>query len=128
MDLYIQFDTKTLTGYALRVERTTKHSNAVDFSLVRYDNGIVTPLTKPISSPCFRTGCTLTIKIAGRHLSAHVESETVLPLETRHLPQQVDLKATVGPLSYGGTGLLYTGSCCESIVLLHRLQVEWNGQ
>lgn len=128
MDLYIQFDTKTLTGYALRVERTTKHSNAVDFSLVRYDRGEVTPLTKPISSPCFRTGCILTIKIDGKQLTAHVESQTLLPLETRHLPQQVDLKATVKPLPYGGTGLLYTGSCGESIVLLHCLQVEWNGQ
>ena len=125
MDLYIQFDTKTLTGYALRVERTTKYSNAVDFTLVRYDKGIVTPLTEPISSPCFRTGCTLIVKAIGSTLTAHVESETVLPLETRHLPQEVNLEATITPLPYGGTGVLYTGSCGESAVLLHRFQVAW---
>ncbi len=125
MDLYIQFDTKTLTGYALRVERTTKYSNAVDFSLVRYDKGIVTPLTEPISSPCFRTGCQLTIKAVGNTFTAHVWSQTQLPLETRHLPQEVCLETTITPLPYGGTGLLYTGSCGESMVLLHRLRVDW---
>lgn len=125
LDLYIQFDTKTLTGYALRVIRTTKHSNAVDFLLVRYDQGEVTPLTDPISSPCFRTGCTLSLKAVGTTLSAHIESETILPQETRHLPQQVDLQAEITPLSHGGTGLLYTGSCGESVVLLHNLTVEW---
>ena len=31
LDLYIKFDTRTLTGYALRIIRTTKYSNAVDF-------------------------------------------------------------------------------------------------
>lgn len=125
MDLYIQFDTKTLTGYALRIERTTKHSNAVDFSLVRYDKGVVTPLTEPISSPCFRTDCTIRLQAIGDQLTAHIESKTILPLETRHLPQTVDLAATIKPLPYGGTGLLYTGSCGESAVLLHRLQVSW---
>lgn len=126
MDLYIQFDTKSLTGYALRVERTTKYSNAVDFTLVRYNKGIVTPLTEPISSPCFRTGCTLQLKIEGNKFTAHVNSTTVLPLETRHLPQEVDLEATITPLPYGGTGLLYTGSCGESAVLLHNFKVVWN--
>lgn len=125
MDLYIQFDTKSLTGYALRVERTTKYSNAVDFTLVRYANGEVTPLTEPISSPCFRTGCTLRLKAEGGKLTAHVESETTLPLETRHLPQTVDLEAEITPLPHGGTGLLYTGSCGESAVLLHNLTVDW---
>lgn len=125
MDLYIQFDTKSLTGYALRVERTTKYSNAVDFTLVRYDKGVVTPLTAPVSSPCFRTGCTLIVKAIGDKLTAHVESKTILPLETRHLPQQVDLEATIAPLPYGGTGLLYTGSCGESAVLLHRFEATW---
>ena len=39
LDLYIKFDTRTLTGYALRIIRTTKYSNAVDFILMKYENG-----------------------------------------------------------------------------------------
>ena len=38
MDVYIKFDTKTLTGYALRIIRTTKFSNAVDFLLMKYEH------------------------------------------------------------------------------------------
>ncbi len=125
MDLCIQFDTQTLTGYALRLIRTTKHSNAVDFLLVRYDKGVVTPLTKPVSSPCFRTDCTLRIAIDGTHLTAHASTTTPLPNETRHLPQQVELQAEVEPLPYGGFALQYTGSCGESAVLLHQLDIEW---
>lgn len=125
MDLYIQFDTRTLTGYALRAIRTTKYSNAVDFVLVRYDRGRTSTICEPVSSPCFRTGCTLTLRAVGRRLTAHVETSTELPAETRHLPQQVDLEAEIEPLAYGGTGVLYTGSCGESLVMLHRLRVDW---
>ncbi|MBO5685959.1 MAG: hypothetical protein J6R73_05170 [Alistipes sp.] len=125
MDLCIQFDTQALTGYALRLIRTTKYSNAVDFLLVRYDNGVVTPLTEPVSSPCFRTDCTLRIAIEGTRLTANASTTTPLPNETRHLPQQVELQAEVEPLPYGGFALQYTGSCGESAVLLHQLDIEW---
>ena len=40
LDSYIKFDTRTLTGYALRIIRTTKYSNAVDFILMKYENGV----------------------------------------------------------------------------------------
>ena len=125
MDLYIQFDTRTLTGYALRAIRTTKYSNAVDFLLVRYDRGRTTAICEPVSSPCFRTGCTLTLRAVGNRLTAHVETTAELPAETRHLPQTVDLEAAIAPLPYGGTGILYTGSCGESLVMLHRLRIDW---
>ena len=58
MDVCIKFDTKTLTGYGLRIIRTVKHSKAVDFLLVEYKNGRVRPLTPShrthvIHSVCF---------------------------------------------------------------------------
>lgn len=125
MDLCIQFDTRTLTGYALRLIRTTKHSNAVDFLLVKYENGVVTPLTEPVSSPCFRTDCTLTVAFEGGQLKASASTTTPLPAATAHLPQQVELSCEVEPLSSAGFALQYTGSCGESAVLLHHLKIEW---
>ena len=125
MDIYICFDTRTLTGYALRIVRTTKYSDAVDFLLVRYDNGRTTPLCEPVSSPCFRAGCTLTVKTEGDRLTAHAETATPLPERQRHMPQTVDLEARIEPNRFGGTGILYTGSCGESLVMLHRLTVDW---
>lgn len=125
MDLCLKFDTRTLTGYALRLIRTTKHSNAVDFLLVKYDKGTITPLTEPVSSPCFRTDCTLTVELEGTTLRATATTTTSLPEETKHLPQSVELEAEVATNPYGGFALQYTGSCGESAVLLHRLTMDW---
>ena len=125
MDLCIQFDTHTLTGYALRLVRTTKHSNAVDFLLVRYDKGQVTPLTEPVSSPCFRTDCTLTVAYSEGRLTATASTTTPLPAATAHLPQSVELSCEATPMASSGFALQYTGSCGESAVLLHHLTIDW---
>ncbi len=125
MDVCLKFDTRTLTGYGLRLIRTTKYSNAVDFLLVKYDKGTITPLTEPVSSPCFRTDCTLRIELKGSTLRATASTTIPLPEETKHLPQSVELETEVAPLPYGGFALQYTGSCGESAVLLHRLKLDW---
>lgn len=127
LDLYIKFDTETLTGYALRIIRTTKYSNAVDFLLVRYDKGVVTPVSAPVSSVCYRTGCTISLSASGNRLKAHAETTTPLPDTSAdpNLKPSVDLEAEITPNSFGGTGIQHTGSCGEGATMLHRLRVEW---
>ena len=126
MDVYIKFDTQTLTGYALRIIRTTKYSNAVDFFLVEYKDGKTTPLTSPVSSTCYRTGCSINLKVEGDVLSAHVETETPLaPIRSAELVSKVDLDARITPNSFGGVGVQHTGSCGESTTMLKHLKVEW---
>lgn len=124
MDICLKFDTRTLTGYGLRIIRTVKHAKAVDFLLVKYDNGTVTPLTEPVSSVCYRTGCRIRIDVRGTRLSAHVETGTPLPADSP-LPVRVDLQADVDPGIYGGVAIQHTGTCGESTTMLHRLRVEW---
>ena len=124
MDVCLKFDTRTLTGYGLRIIRTTKHAKAVDFLLVRYDHGTVTPLTEPVSATCYRTNSTISIVFNGNSLTAHVETEMPQPAGSP-LPHVVDLKAKVTPNIYGGVHIQHTGSCGESTTMLHRLQVEW---
>ncbi len=128
MDVYIKFDTKTLTGYALRIERTVKYGNAVDFTLIKYDNGVVTPLTESISSPCYRTGCQIALyakRLSDNEMtiSADVSTSTTLP-ETS-LPKSVHLRSTVAPNAFGGFGLQHTGSCGESTTMIHGVKAEW---
>ena len=124
MDVCLKFDTRTLTGYGLRIIRTVKHAKAVDFLLVEYKNGIVTPLTEPISSTCYRTGCTISLNYASGQLTAHVETQTPQPAESG-LPHQVHLKARVAHNPFGGVHIQHTGSCGESTTMLHRLRAEW---
>lgn len=124
MDICLKFDTKTLTGYGLRIIRTVKHAKAVDFLLVEYKNGQVTPLTDAISSTCYRTGCTISLNYSKRRLSAHVESKTPKPANSS-LPHQVDLQAHVTGNPFGGIHIQHTGSCGESTTMLHHLLATW---
>lgn len=124
MDVCLKFDTRMLTGYGLRIIRTVKHAKAVDFLLVKYENGVVTPLTEPVSSTCYRTGCTINLSYVDGLLSAHVNTRTPKPTDS-DLPHYVDLKVQVGANPYGGIHIQHTGSCGESTTMLHFLRADW---
>jgi len=124
MDVCLKFDTQTLTGYGLRIIRTTKHAKAVDFLLVAYDHGQVRPLTDAVSSTCYRTGCTIKLTARSGLLTAHVETTTPAPADSR-LPHVVDLRTTIPSSHFGGIHIQHTGSCGESTTMLHRLTAEW---
>lgn len=124
MDICLKFDTQTLTGYGLRIIRTVKHAKAVDFLLVEYKDGQVTPLTDPVSATCYRTGCTIALTYANGLLTAHVETTTPKPADST-LPHSVSLSATVVANPFGGIHIQHTGSCGESTTMLHRLSVSW---
>ena len=124
MDVCLKFDTQTLTGYGLRIIRTTKHAKAVDFLLVEYDHGAVRPLSEPVSATCYRTGCTIALKASNNHLTAQIT--TAAPAATDSaLPNEVYLTAPIKPSIFGGIAIQHTGSCGESTTMLHRLHVEW---
>ena len=124
MDVCLKFDTHTLTGYGLRIIRTVKHAKAVDFYLVRYENGHITAISDPVSATCYRTGCTISLKVKGTKLTAHVETETPQPADAQ-LPHVVDLTADITPNAFGGIAIQHTGSCGESTTMLHQLTVDW---
>lgn len=124
MDVCLKFDTQTLTGYGLRIVRTTKHAKAVDFLLVRYANGVVTPISEAVSATCYRTGCTISLDFNDQTLTAHVTTKTPRPTGST-LPHEVTLTTQVEPNSFGGVHIQHTGSCGESTTMLHRISMEW---
>ena len=124
MDICLKFDTQTLTGYGLRIIRTVKHAKAVDFLLVSYDHGQVSPLTAPVSATCYRTNCTISLHFIDGMLSASVRTATPQPAGSA-LPHEVDLRAAVDSNPFGGIHIQHTGSCGESTTMLHHLTVEY---
>lgn len=124
MDVCLKFDTRTLTGYGLRVIRTTKHAKAVDFLLVRYDKGQVTPVSEAVSATCYRTGCSISVDFIGNRLTARVTTKTPRPSGST-LPHEVYLTADVASNDFGGIHIQHTGSCGESTTMLHHLRVDW---
>ena len=128
LDLFIKFDTQTLTGYALRVIRTTKFANAVDVLLVKYTSGKVEPISESVSTDCFLTGCVLTVEAVGGTLKAHVEGPTKMatPIDDPLIHNVVDLEAVIESNDFGGLGLQHTSTVgTESRILVHSLKAEW---
>ncbi|MBN2665645.1 MAG: hypothetical protein JXR67_03985 [Bacteroidales bacterium] len=124
MDVFIKFDTETLTGYALRFIRTTKFHNAVDCLFVRYENGTVAEISEPVSTTCYRTPCTITLKVKGNILSAHAESPAG-PEAAQNRPGvagEVNMKAEIRTNPFGGFGIQYKGG---APTLIKELKVEW---
>lgn len=126
MDVCIKMDTRTLTGYALRIERTVKHDKAVDFCLMRYTDGVAVPITEPVSSICYRTGCVIRLSACGGKLVAHVSNARPLPAIHREgLVSEVHLEAPIEMSSHGGISIQHTGSTGASATLLRELSVVW---
>jgi hypothetical protein len=125
LDLYIKFDTQTLTGYALRIVRTVKSSHAVDFMLVRYDKGVVTPISEAVTSSCYRTGCTIKLSCHGNRLTAHAETTTpVSPAAEAGVVPVVTLSAEIEQNAFGGFGCQHTGSWGESATMVRALRAQ----
>lgn len=122
MDIYIHYDTRTLSGYGLRIIRTTKYANAVDMQLMRFIEGRGELLGEPVSTTCFLTNCTIRLWSEGRQLKAHVSTTT--PQRESELVKKVDLSAPIEPLSCG-FGIQHTGSAGASATMFHHLKIEW---
>lgn len=126
LDVCIKFDAKTLTGYALRIERSADYDKAVLFSLVKYSNGRVIRISDPVPSACFRTTCTITIEAKGTSLTASASTSAQLP-ET--LPEgvspDVHLSARITTNDYTAVGVQHTGSVGSNALMIHTLNVQW---
>ena len=124
MDVLIKFDTKTMTGYALRFIRTTKYGDAVDCMFVKYDSGKVTEISKPVSTSCYRPSCNITIEVKGNKIIAHADS----PAEYYKAPDRpevltkVNIEADIVPCKSGGFGIEYTGGAAT---MIKEMKVEW---
>ena len=123
-DLMIHYDTKTLSGYGLRIERTTKYANAVDMKLMKYENGQSSPITEPVSTTCFLTGCTIRLYTDSKY-QLHANISTTSKQRESSLAKEVNLSAKINPPHYFGIGMQHTGSSGSSALLLHHLKVEW---
>lgn len=134
MDVLLKFDTSTLTGYGLRIVRTKASSNAVTFVLVKYDNGTVTEISDEVIASCYATGCTISLKVEGNKLTAHVETPTeqLADQAAKGYPHVVDLTADIEVNSFGGVAIQHTRTVgsggWQNTTMLHNLNVTWEGE
>lgn len=126
MDICIKFDPVTLSGYALRIERTPDYDKAVTFTLVKYENGHVSPLSESVASNCYRNPCTIIVEMRGDRLTAL--ARTGAPEVASGNPAvkpYVTLSADVSPVEGTSIAIQHTGSVGASATLLRDLEVTW---
>jgi len=127
MDIGIKMDNKEMSGYALRIIRTTKYSDAVDFVLMKYENGNPTVISNPVTTSCFRPNCIINIEIKSNKLIVHAEN----PLDyfagnyPTDVVKKVDLEATISPNQFGGISFQHTGTIGSGATLIKDLKIEW---
>ena len=129
MDIYIKFDTKSLSGYGLRIVRTPKYANAVDFVLMEYNNGVSREISEAISATCFLTNCSIKLATEGNLLKADISTTTPKPYESNpDLPHEVKLTAEITENNFGGSGIQHTGSAGGGATMLHKMEIIYQEQ
>jgi hypothetical protein len=127
MDVFIKFDTKTLNGYALRLIRTTKYGDAIDFIVMKYENGVAIPISKPVSASCYRPDCFIAVEVKNSKLIVHAETKTeyyIIPGRPEVM-QKVDMETSIDKNNFGGFGFQHTGTVGSGATLIKDLKIVW---
>jgi len=128
LDVYTKYDTKRMSGYGLRIERTPAYGNGVLVSLYKYENGIGTPLGPHQYTSAFLPGCQITLSVKDKILSARVttSSEQQQGQKDSGLAHEVNLSAEINPDASAGFGVQHTGSTGGNRLMLERLRVSYD--
>ncbi|UTF59474.1 hypothetical protein [Gilvimarinus sp. DA14] len=112
LEVYIDYDAASQSGYALRIERTDKYANATDFTLYRYRRGVGQAISKSVSATAFNPGTRIVLRRTKTQLSAQVSSAKGQTEQQKRagLATEVQLQAEVGGALSGGFGLQHTGT------------------
>ena len=126
MDIFIKFDTRTMNGYALRLVRTTKFHDALDFVFMRYENGRAYPVSEPVTTSCYKPECRITVEARGNKFIAQAEllGGNNEP-ERTGVEKDVYLETEVEPNDSGGLGFQHTGTVRGGASLIKDMNVEW---
>ncbi len=118
MDFYFMLDPITMTGYALRVERTPDHDRAVECTLLKVDNGEATPISAPVVTTSFRSPCYLEITAGDGLATARMHSGASDSGITLSAPVSVDRH----PAAFG---IQHTGSVGGAATLIKSVEAGW---
>ena len=122
----IKYDTQSLTGYGLRIVRSS--GDSCDFMLMKYTNGVSEEITEHVRSSAFVTECTVHLWTEDGQLKAHVETtnpQAAVTAESKGYAQEVDLSCAIETNTFGGFSVQHTGTTGANTALLYGLDIEW---
>jgi hypothetical protein len=96
------------------------------FFLVKFEKGVATPVSKKIMSSAFHSECTVELTAKNGRLVASVTStEEIRSGDAFDYPREVRFDVPIESNSYGGTGMLFTGTVGVNSVLVTGWQASW---
>ena len=102
-DIYIKYDPRTRTGYALRFWRTIQSAEKCMFQLYKIDNGVGSPVNDQQQlTGVFKPNTTITLSVVGDKLTA--KGSNTMDDET------LSLEGTITPNTFGSAGVYWSGS------------------
>ena len=102
-DIFIKYDPRTRTGYALRYWRTIQSAEKCMFQLYRIENGVGTPLNdRQQLTGVFKPNTTITLSVVGDKFTA--KGSNTVDHDT------LSLEGTIIPNPFGGAGVYWSGS------------------
>lgn len=117
MEVFIKYDFATNTGYALRIYRAT--SSTCSFVLMQHKDGKSKEICEPVTGGVFMTEFTAHVWTEGEKINAKVS--TSANLEVTSLELSADYTAN----TYGGAGVLNTGTTGDNTVYLGGMEINW---
>ena len=126
LDICIKMDLHSMNGYALRIFRTPKYGNAVDFQLMKYSYGIASPISNAISTSCYRGQCDISVEVINNRLIAQADNGNNSPsFIDDKVFRSVHLESKVDSNQFGGVSIQHTGSIHAAATLIKNLKIEW---
>jgi uncharacterized repeat protein (TIGR02543 family) len=125
MDVLIKFDTVNLTGYGLRIYRSS--GDSCKFALVEWNNGKTRLISESIESSCYLTECTVKVWTENGKLFASASSTAPQPSTAvdKGYAEKVDLSADVTDNTNGGFCLQHTGTVGDNCTYIGGIELEW---
>lgn len=131
MDIMIKFDTRTLTGYGVRIYRTSGSSCAVvlmQYGVNSEGKSVSKEISESVVTSAYLTECTVHIWTANNKLNVRVESSSENAPVFAHNngnAASVDLSADITMNNFGGFCLLSTGTVGDNATYIGGISIEW---
>lgn len=125
MDIMIKFDTTTLTGFGVRIYRTS--GDSCEFVLMEHKGGKSKEICEPVKTSCFLTECTVRIWTEDGKLRVKAESSQPQPSTAvvNGYAEKVDLTANITANTNGGFCLMNTGTTGDNTTYIGSVEMEW---
>lgn len=94
---------------------------------MKYENGVASPVSDPVSATCFRPDCDITLEVSGSVFKVHAENQKKHLSEPADagLVKVVDLQTNIEGNDFGGFGFQHTGTVGAGATLIKNLKIKW---